>query len=68
MRVIEASTALLIFERAFEGERLLCAFNLGADPAHFQYPSGGAWRAVQTVGGARLGYLPPLSGLIAALS
>jgi alpha-glucosidase len=68
IRIIEASTALLIFERAFEGERLLCAFNLSAATAHFQSPSGGAWRAVHAVGGARLGYLPPLSGLIAASS
>jgi alpha-glucosidase len=64
MRIIEASTALLIFERAFAGERLLCAYNLSTDTAHFQSPSG-AWHVVQAVGGARLGYLPPWSGLIA---
>jgi alpha-glucosidase len=66
MRIIEASTALLIFERAFEGEHLLCAFNLSKGTAHFQSPPGGAWRVMQAVGGARPGYLPPLSGLIAA--
>src|SRR5262249_23075737 len=32
MRIIEASASLLIFERVSEGERLLCAFNLGAVP------------------------------------
>lgn len=67
MRIIEASAALLIFERAFEGEHLLCVFNLGRTEAHFQAPPGRAWRTVQSVGGARLGRLPPLSGLIATL-
>jgi alpha-glucosidase len=66
MRIIEASTALLIMERAFEAERLLCAFNLGKTGTSFQAPPGEIWRVVRTVGGARLGYLPPLSGLIAA--
>jgi hypothetical protein len=51
-------------ERAFEGERLLCAFNLGRTEAQFQAPPG-AWRAVQVVGDARIGHLPPFSGLIA---
>jgi alpha-glucosidase len=66
MRIIEASTALLIFERVFQGERLLCAFNLSIEAAHVQLPSEETWRAAQAVGGAQLGYLPPLSGLIAA--
>ena len=65
MRMIEASTALLIFERAFEGERLLCAFNLGRTENPFPAPPGGPWHAVQAVGGGRLGHLPPWSGLIA---
>jgi alpha-glucosidase len=66
MRIIEASTAVLIFERTFEAERLLCAFNLSTEASDFQPTASDAWRTVQTVGGAQLGYLPPLSGLIAA--
>ncbi len=66
IRVLETTSALLIFERAFNDERLLCAFNLSTTATHFHSRSEGTWRAVQAVGGARLGYLPPLSGLIAA--
>src|SRR3569833_1246901 len=66
MRILEASAALLIMERAFQGERLLCAFNLGKTETRFQAPPGEIWRTLRTVGGERLGHLPPLSGLIAA--
>jgi len=66
MRIVEASTAVLIFERAWEGERLLCAFNLGTTETHLQALPGETWRAIQAVGGARQGHFPALSGLIAA--
>ncbi len=66
MRIIEASGSLLLFERIFEDERLLCAFNLGATLQSFDLPSPPGWNALETVGGASGRTLPPLSGLIAS--
>jgi alpha-glucosidase len=68
MRIVEAAATLLMFERAYEAQHLLCAFNLGATAVDFQLPPEGTWHALQAVGGARSGHLPPLSGLIVARS
>jgi alpha-glucosidase len=65
LRIIEASAAVLAFERAWQHERVLCTFNLGATPQQLAVPPSG-WRVLETVGGATLGELPPLSGLVAA--
>jgi alpha-glucosidase len=65
MRILEASSATLSFERAVESERLVCAFNLGTTPQRLAAAPPGEWRVLLAVGGATPWALPPLSGLIA---
>jgi alpha-glucosidase len=65
MRIIEASRSILAFERAHEGQRLLCVFNLGATATPFAPPGTASYDVLQSVGGATLAVLPPFSGLIA---
>lgn len=64
MRIIEASEALLLFERSNGAERLLCVFNLGEVPLDWHPPESGPWRVVAEVGGAAIGRLPALSGMV----
>jgi len=64
MRIIEAASTILVFERSSATGRLVCAFNLGRVPHTLQPPPGG-WRLVESVGGAGTWTLPGLSGLIA---
>jgi alpha-glucosidase len=61
---LAAPPSLLAFERRFEGERVLCLFNLGETTV--EWPPAGDWRILAAVNGAELQHLPPLSGLIAA--
>jgi alpha-glucosidase len=65
LRLLETSSAVLSFERSYGRERLLCVFNLGPTPQTLAPPMPGAWRVLQSVGGATTWTLPPLSGLIA---
>jgi len=65
LRLLEASDALLSFERCLGSERLLCVFNLGDAPAVASPPVGN-WRVLESIGGATPWTLPPLSALIAA--
>ena len=60
MHIIEAGEALLVFERAAEGQRLRCTFNLSADMLPFR-ASG---RELISTGDARGGSLPPYAGTI----
>ncbi len=65
MRVIEASDAVLAFERSTDGETMLCAFNLGdGDPA-WQPAVPSAWRVIERVGTGADWRLGPFGGLIA---
>jgi alpha-glucosidase len=60
MHILESGDALLLFERATEGQRLRCAFNLSDQPVRFQ-PSGAPLVHVGEVGGQALG---PYAALI----
>jgi alpha-glucosidase len=64
LRVLESSESLLAMERNTAAERLLCLFNFGKDP-HAPPTPVGQWQVIESVGGARLDSLPPMSGLIA---
>ena len=63
MAVVEAAGDLLVFERAVPGERLLCAFNLGAQPIDWQ-PQG-RWQLVDEVNGGTLARLGGYAGYVA---
>ena len=65
LRVLEASKALLVFERRSGDQDLLCVFNLGAEAHRWQPRDVANWRVIEQVGGANTWTLPPLSGLIA---
>jgi alpha-glucosidase len=65
LRVLESSDSVLILERRAQGERVLCLFNLGDTPQSVKHLPAGTWRVMGAVGGAEMGTLPPLSGLIA---
>jgi alpha-glucosidase len=65
IRIIEASAAVLSFERRCEREQLLCVFNLGDKPQALAAPLPGNWRVLEAVGGATTWSLPPWSGLVA---
>ena len=64
-RFIDAPADLLVFERSLAGQRLLCAFNLGADERRWRPSVDCDWRVIEFVGGAGEWNFPPLSGLIA---
>ena len=64
MTVKDATADLLVFERAFEGETLLCVFNLGQDAVDWTPPAG--WSVVEAVNqrDALSGSLAPMAGLV----
>jgi alpha-glucosidase len=63
LRRVEAPEPLLAFERGEGRGALLCAFNLGDQPADWPLPAG--WRIAAGVNGGEDGRLPPLAGWIA---
>lgn len=65
LRILESSDSILMLERAVPSERLLCIFNLSNTPHTLRILPPGAWQPVDSVGGAELARLPPLSGLVA---
>jgi alpha-glucosidase len=65
LRPLPAPSAILAFERAFEGERTLCVFNLGDQALDWRPPDAARWRLAEAVNGAGLWRLPAGSGLIA---
>jgi len=56
---------LLAFERAGEGERLLCLFNLGDTAQQFAPADAGQWRPLLSTGEVSDWTFAPYSGLIA---
>jgi alpha-glucosidase len=65
MRVLEASEALLAFERKSARQELLCVFNLGAAAQRWQPPQPDRWRVIASIGAPQGWLLPRFSGLIA---
>ncbi|MFN3667847.1 MAG: alpha-glucosidase [Brevundimonas sp.] len=66
MTLLESEGDLLAFERRHAGERLVCVFNLGSQPAAWTAPAG--LRIVEAVNlqGPLDGMLPPMAGLVLA--
>jgi alpha-glucosidase len=65
LRFVEASQALLAFERKTPTEELLCVFNLGGEVHRWQPPQGARWRVVESVNGASTWDFPAYSALLA---
>jgi alpha-glucosidase len=65
IQVLEASDAVLAFERRSDDERLLCVFNLSTEPRTWQPPGAERWRIIERTGTVAHWDLPPLSGLVA---
>jgi alpha-glucosidase len=65
LKVLEASDAVLAFERLGQGQHLLCVFNLGQAPAEWRPAQPDRWRVIEQVGSPLGWSLPPFAGLIA---
>jgi alpha-glucosidase len=63
--VLHADQALLVFERRADGQTMLCAFNLSAEPAAWGPPQPADWRVVEAVNDAADWRLPPYGALVA---
>ena len=68
MHVIEASEAVLAFERSTPDQRLLCVFNLGSEPCAWQPPDAPHWDIIECSAKVDSWNLPGLTGLIAQRS
>ena len=68
MRVVDCEAPLLIFERQEGDARLLCAFNLGHEPASWSGPAGAVLIEAVNVEGPLGGSLPPLAGVVVSLT
>ncbi|MES2445147.1 MAG: alpha-amylase family glycosyl hydrolase, partial [Pseudomonadota bacterium] len=64
MEIVEAGEALLVFEREGEGQTMICAFNLGAEPLAWAPQDAHRFRVAAAVNGATPTALPPYSGVI----
>ncbi|WP_332676907.1 alpha-amylase family glycosyl hydrolase [Brevundimonas sp.] len=66
MTLADSPDDLLVFERVHGGERLVCVFNLGHQPAAWTAPQG--LRIIESVNldGSPTGLLPPMAGLVLA--
>jgi alpha-glucosidase len=64
-RIVTAEGDLLVIERIEAREHLLCAFNFGTTPLHWQPPQPDLWRMVESVGSIDGGKIGGLGGLVA---
>jgi alpha-glucosidase len=65
MKIVEASDAILAFERATSTQRLLCVFNLGHDARSWRPAEAERWRVIERSDGSSGWTLPRLSGWVA---
>jgi alpha-glucosidase len=65
MKIIEASDAVLAFERSTAEQRLLCVFNLGHDGRSWRPSDADCWRVIERSGSSSGWILPRLSGWVA---
>jgi len=64
MTLVDSEGDLLLFERRFEGETLLCAFNLGHAAIDWRAPEGGSVIEAINAEGLAAGRLDPMAGVI----
>ena len=65
MHFVEASDAMLVFERTIRDETLLCIFNLSAEDAGWHPATPNRWRIIERVGGGVGWRLGPYGGIVA---
>jgi alpha-glucosidase len=65
IQVLEASDAILAFERKTREQQLLCVFNLGGELRTWQPADAAHWRIIERSGAAEGWKLPALTGLVA---
>lgn len=65
LRIIEAQSNLLVFERESEGQHLICAFNMGGEATGWQPAQPERWRVIKSVNGADAWSLPAYGALVA---
>ena len=65
MTIVEASDAILAFERTTATQRLLCVFNLGHDARSWRPAEAERWRVIERSDGSSGWALPRLSGWVA---
>ncbi|PZO78117.1 MAG: alpha-glucosidase [Sphingomonas hengshuiensis] len=63
MTIVEASDSILAFERALDGQRMLCVFNLSGATAGFA--AGDGWRAIETIGDVGTDRFGPFAAQVA---
>ncbi|WP_235561696.1 MULTISPECIES: alpha-glucosidase family protein [unclassified Brevundimonas] len=66
MTLLESGDDLLAFERVHGGERLVCVFNLGRQPAVWTLPAGHRIIEAVNLDSPPTGTLPPMAGLVLA--
>jgi alpha-glucosidase len=65
LSIVEASDAILAFERQWREQRLLCVFNLGTGARRWKPPGDGRWRVIEHTGSIDNWKLGGLSGFVA---
>jgi alpha-glucosidase len=64
LTIMEAKGDLLVFERAFEGQTLCFAANMGHEPLAWSPLDEGRWSILEATNAATPGYLPAYSALL----
>ncbi len=65
LHFVDSPANLLVFERRFGTERLLCAFNLDHSERSWRPDGPDEWRIIESVGSVHGWNFPPLSGVVA---
>ena len=65
LHFVDSPADLLVFERRFGAEQLLCAFNLGMNACSWRPNGAHDWHIIECVGSAHGWTFPPLSGIVA---
>lgn len=64
LRIIEAQSNLLVFERESESQHLLCAFNMGGEASEWRPAQPDRWRILKSVNDASANILPAYGAYI----
>ena len=65
LRIIEASSTLLVFERSSANQHLVCVYNFSDGAVHWAPAQPDRWRMIESVNAAEDWDLPAYGGLIA---